>query len=119
VRRAVALARRGEARAALRVASDGRSFSVSGGPPVDLGRRAAPRRLLVALVDARRATPGRAVSRDDLIAAGWPGERMMAEAADKRLRTAIWSLRRAGLEEALLTRDDGYLIDPLVAVVVE
>ena len=53
---------------------------------------------------------------DELIAAGWPGERIGAEAARKRLRTAIWTLRKMGLEPILLTRDDGYLIDPTVVV---
>jgi DNA-binding SARP family transcriptional activator len=73
-----------------------------------------PRRLLVALAEGRRELPGRALSKDELVEAGWPGERMSPEAADKRLRTAVWSLRKAGLEGLLLTRDDGYLLDPLV-----
>ena len=41
-------------------------------------------------------------------------EEMLAEAADKRLRTAVWTLRKAGLEELIVTRDDGYLLDPSI-----
>ena len=39
---------------------------------------------------------------------------MQTEAARKRLRTAIWTLRKIGLEPFLLTRDEGYLLDPYV-----
>ena len=61
-----------------------------------------------------RPTPRTLV--DALIEAGWPGERMRPDAAGKRLRTAIWTLRKAGLEALLLTRHDGYLLDPLVTI---
>jgi hypothetical protein len=98
----------------LRIAADGRRVTFPDGAAVDLGRRAAPRRLLLALARARLEEPGRVLGFDELIAAGWPGERMRPEAARKRLRTAIWTLRRLGLEPMLLTRDDGYLLDPFV-----
>ena len=45
-----------------------------------------------------------------------PAQAKELEAARKRLRTAIWTLRKMGLEPILLTRDDGYLIDPTVVV---
>jgi hypothetical protein len=115
-RRASRLTGRTAELAPLLVAVDGRCFRLPDGSEVDLGRRSVPRRLLAALAEARRASPGRPLSRDELIAAGWPGERMRADAADKRLRTGIWTLRRAGLEALLLTRDDGYLLDPLVPI---
>jgi DNA-binding SARP family transcriptional activator len=41
---------------------------------------------------------------------------MQADAARKRLRTAIWTLRKMGLDSVILTRDDGYLFDPLIAI---
>ena len=40
------------------------------------------------------------------------------EAASKRLRVAIATLRSLGMREALLTRDDGYLLDPAASIVV-
>ncbi|MGE0787264.1 MAG: AAA family ATPase [Sandaracinaceae bacterium] len=123
VRRAMELARalvarRDEARPAraLRISADGCTARVGDGDAVDLSRRKAPRRLLLALSEARVASPGRVLDRDALIASGWPGEKMSAQAAEKRLRTAVWTLRKLGLEDVVLTRDEGYLIDPRVEV---
>lgn len=103
-------------RAVLRLASDGRDMVLPDRSAVDLGRRAAPRRLLVALAEARLENPGLVMTHDALIEVGWPRERMLAEAAKKRLRTAIWTLRKLGLEPVILTRDDGYLLDPRVSI---
>ena len=102
----------------LRVRRDGSAFWLDEAH-ADLKRRNAPRRILRSLVAARVDQPGVAISRDVLIVAGWPNEKMLPDAADKRLRTAIWTLRKAGLEEALLTRDDGYLLDPALPILVE
>jgi hypothetical protein len=101
---------------ALGVSEDGQRLELASGSAIDLGRRAAPRRILVALVGARLARPGAVVPYDDLVAAGWPGERMGSEAARKRLRTAIWTLRKLGLERLLVTHEDGYLIAPVSRV---
>ena len=65
-----------------------------------------------ALAVARRETPGEPVLPEVLLDAGWPGERMRADAATKRLHTAIWTLRTMGLEGLLLTQGEGYLLDP-------
>jgi tetratricopeptide (TPR) repeat protein len=114
-RRAIGLAASLAPRAvALTIARDGGGAVLPDGRAIDLHARKAPRRLLVALAAARLETPGVAVGRERLIEAGWPDERIRAEAAESRLRTAIWTLRRIGLEPFLLTRDDGYLLDPLV-----
>jgi tetratricopeptide (TPR) repeat protein len=102
-------------RSALALARDGRVFVLPNGTRIELGRRAAPRRLLLHLFETRLREPGRALDQDELVAAGWPNERMRREAAGKRLRTAIWTLRGFGLEGILLTRDEGYLLDPFVA----
>jgi DNA-binding SARP family transcriptional activator len=121
VRRALALARAlgrhsSTADTRLLIARDGRTALLPDGTSVDLLRRKAPRRLLVALAAARLDDPGRALGRDALLAAGWPGEKIHHDAADKRLRTAIWTLRKLGLDRVVLTRDEGYLIDPFLAV---
>lgn len=53
---------------------------------------------------------------DALIAAGWPGERMLSKAGATRVYTAIASLRRLGLRDSLLRDDRGYLLRPDVPI---
>jgi hypothetical protein len=57
-----------------------------------------------------------ALPRDALLEAGWPGERVLAEAGATRVRVAIATLRSLGLGDVLQTRDDGYLLDPDVGI---
>jgi predicted ATPase len=97
--------------AALVVSDDGRWFRLSERREVSLERRAALRRILAALARARVASPGSALTLDEVLAAGWPGERMSAEAGAARVYNAIQRLRRLGLDGVLRTRDDGYLLD--------
>lgn len=91
----------------LVVQREGLWFSVDDGARVDLSRRGALRKILVALCE-RRAREGSGASVEALAEAGWPGERMLVEAAATRVRVAIATLRRLGLRSALVTRDDGY-----------
>lgn len=83
-----------------------------------LGRRGSLRRVLLALLVEHRERPGKSTSGEALAAHGWPDERIRAESASARLRVTIATLRKLGLRELLLTRDDGYLIDPEVRIVV-
>jgi predicted ATPase len=101
--------------ATLVVGPEARWFSV-GEKRVDLQRRGATRLILWALVRERVDRPGVALRQDALLAAGWPGERVMAEAGSKRVRVAVSTLRTLGLEGVLVTRDDGYLIEAWVGV---
>lgn len=96
---------------ALEVARDGTWFSRAG-ERVELARRKAVRLVLLALTDARIGRPGEALSWEALLAAGWPGERPVTDSGLKRVYTAIWTLRTLGLEGVLVTRGDGYLLDP-------
>ena len=96
----------------LVIEADGRAFHAPGIEPVDLRRRHAIRRVLGALARARRDRPGAVVRFDALVEAGWPGEKMRAEAARKRLRTATWQLRKLGLDGVLMTGEGGYFLDP-------
>jgi predicted ATPase len=100
----------------LCVAPDGRWYRLGHDPPVEMQRRHALRLILLALCEARRARPGAGLSLAEVQSAGWPGERLHPEAGAARVYTAIRTLRRMGLEAALITRDDGYLIDPSVAL---
>jgi predicted ATPase len=83
---------------------------------VELDRRKPLRRILVALAHAHADKRGLPVSPPDLIAAGWPGERIQKEAAANRLRVAMHTLRRLGLEGVLVTHPDGYLLNADISV---
>jgi predicted ATPase/Tfp pilus assembly protein PilF len=96
----------------LEIGEEARWFQVGGGARVDLSRRKALRLVLARLAEAQRTAPGRGVPLDEIVAAGWPGERITAEAAASRGYTAIKTLREMGLEDVLLRRDDGYLLAP-------
>lgn len=103
-------ARGGQEPRRLRVDRDGRWFEVDGAR-VDLGRRGALRRILVTLATHHATHRDRGIKQGDLAVAGWPGERVLVEAAATRVRVAIATLRQLGLRSLLLTRDDGYVID--------
>jgi predicted ATPase len=110
VRRACRLLAGGSRRVLL-VPAGAEWFSLDGAR-VDLARRGPMRRMLDALVEARLAHPGAGIPWHELFEAGWPGHRIRPEAIQPRVYTAVWSLRRLGLEGALVNRDDGYLLDP-------
>ena len=97
---------------AIVVGFEGRSLTVPPGEAQDLSRHGPLRRVLWALAVAKTNQPGVAMSTLDLVDAGWPGEKMKHEAATLRVYTTIRRLRALGLEHALVTRDDGYLLDP-------
>jgi tetratricopeptide (TPR) repeat protein len=99
-------------RGLLQVGAEGRWFQLPNEARVDLQRRRAPRRILFALVQQRVAHGVRALSLEQLIGAGWPGERMQAESATARAYVALNRLRDLGLRAVLARRDDGYLLDP-------
>ena len=81
---------------------------------VDLRRRKAPRRILARLVELR-ASDG-ALDVYEAFEVGWPDEVATPEAAADRVYWAIRTLRKLGLESVLVTRDDGYLLDPAAVV---
>jgi predicted ATPase len=98
----------------LLVGSDGRWFERTGETRVRLDRHRGIRLLLRRLVEERLAAPGRAVPRDELIHAGWPGERIQPEAAANRLNVSLSRMKKLGLRDLLRSRDDGVLLDPSV-----
>ncbi len=101
---------------ALVIGADARFFRLPHGEPVDLSRRRALRHILIALCNMREQAPGEALSIDALVESGWPGEKLLAESGAGRVYTAIATLRRMGLKAMLVRRDDGYLLDPTVAL---
>ncbi|MCB9675476.1 MAG: tetratricopeptide repeat protein [Alphaproteobacteria bacterium] len=104
------LAERPSRRPDLVCAEDAAWFEIPGQPRVSLETRVANRRLLLCLIEAHGATPGVPVSVPDLVAAGWPGERMLPTAGASRVYTAIATLRRAGLKSFIEKVGSGYMI---------
>lgn len=102
----------GASNVGLVVGQESRWIVPKGGEKIDLVRYGPVRRLLDRLVVHRFEAQGQALSAEALIEAGWPGERMRHTAGLLRVYSAIRRLRRLGLEGILVTRDDGYLLDP-------
>jgi hypothetical protein len=103
----------------IRLSADGRKITLGEHPTVDFSRRRAQRAILHRLISHREERPGDALSWSELFEAGWPGERVQVEAGFGRVRTTVWALRKLGLFAVLVTRDDGYLLDPRVEIVRE
>jgi len=103
--------------AALLVAADGSAFAVDMWY-VRLGRRGRLARVLRALVvHATTPAPRHPLTRDALLAAGWPGERMRRDSGLNRLRVAIATLRSLGLAAHIATTRAGFeLRGPVAAL---
>jgi hypothetical protein len=93
---------------ALVVCSRGRWFRAPGGTVVSVARWRPLQRLLERLAERREIAPGEPLPVEALVAAGWPGERMLPKAGATRVYTAIASLRRLGLKGMLVRDDRGY-----------
>jgi hypothetical protein len=96
------------------VETDG-SFSIDDAGPYPVSAAAA-RAILRALAQAH--VRGARATDDDLVAAAWPGERLVAKAASDRLRNAIAVLRRAGLEDRIVRIHGDYALAAELRVVV-
>jgi hypothetical protein len=68
------------------------------------------------LVAQQREAPGRGASLADLQEAGWPGERILPQAASNRIYVAMNQLRKMGLKEWLRRSGEGYFLDPALRV---
>jgi predicted ATPase len=91
----------------LRLSDAGESFQVDAQPRVDLSSRAPLRRVLAALVErACDSQPSADVAA--VVAAGWPGENLETQSAANRVYATIRMLRNLGLEDVIVTDDDGY-----------
>lgn len=97
-------------RVALCVASDGSFFETPEGTRVELGTRPTLARVLAHLLHRHRESPDSEVAVTELVAAGWPGERILADAAVHRVHVAVSTLRRMGLSRCLLRRRNGYTV---------
>jgi hypothetical protein len=98
-----------DARPSLTLGPAATWFRVASEPRVDLSRRK-PLRLILDRLS--RADDKTNLAWDELLEAGWPGERMRADAGAHRVRVAVSTLRKMGLRDVLRTEDTGYRIDP-------
>ena len=114
IRHAIRVRDRASKEHALVVARDGHGFVTAKGR-VSLARRKALSRALVLLTERRLSKPGAGVMWQEVLATGWPGEKVHPESGFLRVRNALFLLRKLGLGDALQTRD-GYLLDPDVDV---
>jgi hypothetical protein len=103
----------------LLIGAAGRWFQPVGGTRINLGRRGPLRRVLLTLAKHRLENPGVGLDVQRLIEAGWPGEKILYKAGLARAYTTVQRLRALGLQDALLTSDEGYLLHPTLAVRIE
>ncbi|CAN5882179.1 hypothetical protein BH11MYX2_BH11MYX2_04410 [soil metagenome] len=102
---------------AWKVRSDGSQFRPPGAvEDVDLSKRHPLRRIVAALAHQRVTAPGDTLGFDELLAAGWPDERIAQAAALNRLHVALTTLRKLGLRDLLLSGERGYMFDPVIPV---
>lgn len=95
---------------ALVMARDGTWFRAPSEPPVDLRTRIALARILRALVSAHEADPSRTLSVEELVEAGWHGEKLLFDSGSNRVYVAIATLRKLGLRDSIERREGGYRI---------
>lgn len=104
----------------LFVARDGRYFSVSGQPRVDLSTKVPLRRIFCAIVKAHRDGCRRGLSVHEVFEAGWPGETASPDALAGRVYSAISKLRRMELDLVIIRTDAaGYRLDPRCCLIEE
>ena len=103
---------------ALTVSEDASSVWLPTTARVSLEKRKPVRLLLLRLIEEHAKKPGHPLTVDDLLAAGWPGERVIRDAGASRVYVALGTLRKLGLRDVILSRDGGYLLDPQVKIVI-
>lgn len=98
----------------LLVGPDTAWFEIDGERRVDMSRRSTSRAILDGLVDAAASGRGE-VTVDELLAMGWPGEKMTRSSALNRLYVALATLRSMGLRDVLERGPRGYVLRASVA----
>jgi len=98
----------------LKISDDGREVRLPDETVLDFSRRGPLRLLLLAL--ARSSLQGEVLGVADILAAAWPGEIVTYDAARMRVYTAVKRLRRMGLEDWIVTNDQGYFLSPAIRV---
>ena len=86
---------------------------------IELATRPQLLRIARALAEQRVAAPGIALGQDALLSLAWPGEKMTADAAANRMKVALSTLRKLGLRALIQRTEAGYLLDPLLPLVID
>lgn len=73
-------------------------------------------RIVAAFLDMHRRAPGAVLTIDDLLSAGWPGERPIPPSGANRVHVALAHLRRMGLRDVIERIEGGYRFAPHAAV---
>jgi hypothetical protein len=105
--------------ASITIEESGAWLEPAGGERVSLLSRKTLRRLLAELVRAHRAAPERSLTVVELLAVGWPDERVLPRAGASRVYVAMTSLRQLGLRELLDRTALGYRLAPRANIRVE
>jgi tetratricopeptide (TPR) repeat protein len=100
----------------LVIGPEGRWFRWQG-QSVEFRRQAALRAILETLAKKRIENAGRPLALEALFESGWPGESIASDSQRNRLYVAMSQLRKLGLKGLIVSRDDGWLLDPSVNVV--
>lgn len=103
----------------LVVRAEGKGFRLPAAGDVDLSRRAPLARIVHALTLRRIEAPGEPLRLEDLLAAGWPGERVRYDAGANRVYVALAELRKLGLRDWMVTDEAGYRLSTTRRVVLE
>lgn len=108
----------GRAETRMSIARDGSWFRPEGEPAVDLRMRFALAKILRALVAAFERDGDKTLSLDEVVHAGWPGEKLLSDSASNRVYVALATLRKLGLRDAIERREGGYRLSPKAAITV-
>ncbi len=84
--------------------------------PMDLTRRRGLRQILETLARRHVEARGEVVSLREVFDVGWPGQRIHASSEKTRVYWAISTLRKLGLDDAIQTAGEGYMLDPGIDV---
>lgn len=94
--------------ALLRVGEGAAWVEREGGERIELSSRRTLRRIAWALVQRALAEPGGILSLGELLAAGWPGESPLRDAATNRVHVSLSTLRGLGLRDLIERHGAGY-----------
>lgn len=97
---------------AVMLARSGEWFECEGQSRVRLDRRPSLALILAGLVAQRQSQPGEPLAVRELLALGWPGEKVREPAGANRVYVALTSLRKLGLRDVIRRSKLGYWIDP-------
>lgn len=98
---------------------EGRWMKLPSGRFVDMKAHRVLGGIVRTLAEERITSPSIPVPPQRLVESGWPGENIQPKAAKNRLHVALCTLRKMGLQDALITTPTGYMLNPELTMRVE